>query len=171
MPAFQIRKIYFILFIYIPAITLSGCYTFSGASISPEIKSVNIAYFPNRASIVQPALSQAFTERLKDKFISQTSLRLGETDSDLLFEGYINDYQTQPIAIQGNETAAQNRLTITVFVKFVNQKDSKQNFETTFSRYFDYDSRLSLAAVEQDAITEINRQLVDDIFNRAVSNW
>src|SRR5689334_18143694 len=141
------------LFLLFYLLVNSGCYTFSGASISPEIKSVTINYFPNRASIVQPTLSQAFTEKLKDKFISQTNLRITDAEADLLFEGYINDYQTQPIAIQGNETAAQNRLTITVFVKFVNQKDGKQNFETTFSRYYDYDSRLSLAAVEQDAIT------------------
>ena len=89
----------------------------------------------------------------------------------MVFDGYISDYQTQPIAIQGNEIAAQTRLTITVFVKFVNQKDNKLNFETTFSRYYDYDSKVALTSIEPTATAEINKQLTDDIFNRAVSNW
>lgn len=159
------------IIIYIVWLATSGCYTFSGASIAPDVKTVTVSFFPNRASIIQPALSQAFTEKLKDKFVNQTSLRLTDSEGDLFFEGYISDYSTMPIAIQSNETAARNRLTISVFVKFVNNKDAKLNFESTFSRYFDYDSQLSLAAIEQEAIAEINRQLVDDIFNRAVSNW
>jgi hypothetical protein len=163
------KRIYILIFI--AGMTLQGCYTFSGASISPDLKTISIAYFQNRASIVQPTLSQTFTEKLKDKFISQTNLTLTNGEADLTFDGYISDYSTQPIAIQGNETAAQNRLTISVFVKFVNTKDSKLSFETTFSRYFDYDSKLNLSSIEQEAITEITRQLTDDIFNRAASNW
>ncbi len=152
---------------------LAGCgiYSFSGASISPDIKSVTIDFFRNHAAIVQPVLSQAFTEKLKEKFVTQTSLRLMDKDGDLHFEGSITDYSTQPIAIQGTQTAALNRLTITVSVKFTNAKDEKQNFESSFSRYYEYDSQKSLTDVEQTAITEINKQLVDDIFNRAVSNW
>ena len=151
----------------------NGChvYSFSGASISPDIKTVSIGFFNNRAAIVQPTLSQSFTEKLKDKFVSQTNLRVSDQESDLIFEGYISDYHTLPISIQGNETAAQNRLSITVFVKFVNAKDPKQNFETPFTRYYDYNSQLTLTSIEQEAITQINKQLIDDIFNRAISNW
>jgi hypothetical protein len=155
------------------AVAVSGCgvYSFTGASISPDIKSVSIAFFQNRASTVQPVLSQKFTEKLKDKFVSQTSLRVIPTSGDLQFEGYISDYRTSPIAIQGTQTAALNRLSITVFVKFTNSKDNKQNFETSFSRYSDYVSTKSLSEVELGLIDEINKQLVDDIFNKAVSNW
>lgn len=165
----RIRQLMFLLI----SVFIGGChvYTFSGASISPEIKTVNISFFNNRASIVQPTLSQTFTEKLKDKFVSLTNLRLNDQESDISFEGYISDYNTQPIAIQGNETAAQNRLSITVFVKFVNLKDPKQNFEAPFTRYFDYSSQISLSNIEQEAITLINKQLIEDIFNRAVSNW
>jgi outer membrane lipopolysaccharide assembly protein LptE/RlpB len=160
-----------ILFLMIGII--SGChvYSFTGASISPDIKTVSIQLFPNRASIVQPSLSQAFTEKLKDKFVSETSLALVKDNGDLNFEGAITDYNTQPTAITGNDNAALNRLTITVSVKFTNTKDSKQDFETNFSRYADYDSRKSLSSVEQELITQINSQLVDDIFNKAVVNW
>jgi hypothetical protein len=120
---------------------------------------------------VQPLLSQAITERIKERFIAQTNLRQIDREGDIRFEGYISDYRTAPVAIQGTETAALNRLTISVVVKFVNTKDAKQNFETTFTRYADYDSRKSLAEVETALIDEVNRQLVDDIFNKSVSNW
>lgn len=165
------KQIY--LFSFIILATMQGCgvYSFTGASISPEVKTVSIKYFPNRSSLIQPALSQAFTEKLKDKFVSQTNLRLVNESGDLMFEGNISDYRTQPIAIQGTETAALNRLTITVNVKFTNQKDEKQNYEANFTRYADYDSKKSLAEVEQTLMEEINKQLVDDIFNKAVSNW
>jgi hypothetical protein len=148
-----------------------GVYSFTGASISPDVKTVSIQYFPNNAAVVQPILSQQFTEKLKEKFISQTSLALVDNSGDLQFEGAITAYDAAPTAIQGNETAALNRLTIRVNVKFTNTKDEKQNFETTFSRYADYDSKLTLSSVEQELISQINTQLVDDIFNKAVVNW
>jgi len=148
-----------------------GVYSFTGASISPEVKTFSVQYFSNRAQLVQPLLSQAITERIKERFIAQTNLRQIDREGDIRFEGYISDYRTAPVAIQGSETAALNRLTISVVVKFVNTKDTKQNFETTFTRYADYDSRKSLAEVETSLIDEVNRQLVDDIFNKSVSNW
>jgi hypothetical protein len=148
-----------------------GVYSFTGASISPDIKTVSIEYFPNRASMVQPTVSQVFTEKLRDKFVSETNLTLINDPGDLRFEGFIADYFTAPTAIQGNEQAALNRLTIAVKVKFVNTKDEKMSFESTFSRYVDYDSQRSLNLIENQLISEICSQLTDDIFNKAVINW
>ncbi len=152
---------------------VAGChvYSFTGASISPDVKTVSVQYFQNRAPLVQPSLSQQFGERLKAKFLSQTSLTLVNSTGDLDFSGYIVDYNTQPIAIQSSQTAAQNRLTITVNVKFTNSKDPKQDFESSFSQFADYDSQKSLVSVENELIQVINDKLVDDIFNRAVVNW
>lgn len=87
------------------------------------------------------------------------------------FEGSITSYNVSPQAIQSNEVAAQNRLTISVNVKFTNLKDEKQNFETTFSRYADFQSNININTIEEQLITEINDQLADDIFNKAVINW
>ncbi len=166
----NIRSVFFIISSLLAA---TGCknYSFTGASVSPDVKTVSIAYFPNRASLVQPSLSQAFTEKLRDKFTSQTNLTLKDGNADLIFEGHISDYQTNPTAIQGNDNAALNRLTIAVMVKFINTKDPKQDFETTFSRFADYSASQNFASVEQDLISQINSQLVDDIFNRAMVNW
>ena len=153
---------------------VSGCkvnYGFTGASVSPDIKTFSVRYFPNQAPNVNPSLSQTFTEKLKDKIVSQASLSHTDKQADLIFEGSITGYSIQPIAIQANETAAQNRLTITISIKFTNQKNEKQNFETSFSRYADYNSQENLATVEPQLITTITDQIVDDVFNRVFINW
>lgn len=149
-----------------------GVYSFTGASISPDVKTVSVAYFDNTASLVVPTLSQSLTESLKDRIILQTSLSVTrDQQADLEFEGQITDYTIRPLAIQGNETAAQNRLTISVKVTFVNNKDEQKNFQTTFTRYADYPGDRNLADVENDLIKTINAQLIDDIFNKAFVNW
>jgi hypothetical protein len=155
--------------------TLSACrvnYSFTGASISPDVKTITIDYFTNKASIVVPTLSRDLTEALRDYFTSQTSLVLMERNGDLVLEGTITGYDAgKPVAIQGNETAALNRMTITVAVKFTNRKDEKQNYENSFSRYLDYSSTQPLNSVQNQLIEEINNQLVQDIFNKSVVNW
>jgi hypothetical protein len=148
-----------------------GVYSFTGASIPPGTKTISIAYFPNRALMVQPTLSQRFTDALKDKFVSETSLDLVNEGGDMEIEGEITQYIANPVAIQGNEQAALTRLSITVNVRFVNHLDEKSNFETGFTRFQDYESTKNLADVEDDLIDMINSELVQDIFNKAVVNW
>lgn len=170
----MIRKISKIIFFF-SALTflLSGCgiYSFTGASIPPEAKTVSIKYFPNNASLVEPTLSQIFTDALKDKFVSQTTLILVQKNGDLRLEGEITGYSTKPIAITGDQTAALNRLTITIKVKYVNTFDETKNFESSFNRYEDYPSSKNLSDVQETLITQINEMLIEDIFNKAVVNW
>ena len=146
-------------------------YSFSGASISPDVKTVSIQYFPNMAALVNPNLSQVFTEALKEKFLAQTNLSLVNGVGDLNFEGEITGYNTKPMAIQGNETAALNRLTIRIKVRFSNALDPEQNFDSTFTRYVEYESSKNLSDVEDDLVLEIIEQINDDIFNKSVANW
>lgn len=146
----------------------------SGASISPEIKTITINYFPVNATLAPPTSGQKFTEALRDIFQTQTSLKLVSKNGDLQLSGSLTGYSTMPLAVQGNSTSitsATNRLTITVNVKFVNTKDEKQNFETSFSRFSDYSSTSNLNDVQDKLIKEINDQLVQDIFNKSVTNW
>lgn len=171
----MIRSIpYSIIFIILlAALFCNGCkpYSFTGASIPPDVKTISIDYIPNRAPQVQATLSQKFTELLKDKFVNQTNLTLVEANGDLTFSGNIVDYRTQPVAIQSSDVAALNRLTVTVNINFVNTKDESKNFEKNFSRYADYSSTEILSLVEENLIDKINEELVDDIFNAAVINW
>lgn len=160
---------------FVAAFLLAACgsvkYSFTGASFTPDTKTVSILYFPSYAPLAKPTLSQTFTEGLKDIFINQTNLSLVESNGDLQFSGDITDYKTAPIAITSGETAALNRLTITVKVKFVNTKDDQRSFESSFTRYADYDSSQNLSDVEDELISNITTQLIQDIFNKAASNW
>ncbi len=148
-----------------------GSYSFTGASIPPQARTISVSHFPNDAQLIQPMLSQRFTDELQDKFLRQTNLRLVDGVGDLHFEGSITGYSTQPVAITGDDRAALNRLTITVRVSFFNEYNTEADFQRSFSRYFDYDSNLSLSQIEDEAIELIVKELVEDIFNQAVVNW
>ncbi len=164
---------YKLLLVLIMSVALFGCkiYSFSGASISPDTKTVAVAYIENNAALVNPTLSQTLTESLKDRIVSQTGLSLIRNTADVEFEGNIIDYNIKPLAIQGNEYASQNRLTISVKIKFINNKDETKNFEQVFTRYADFPGSTNLATVESELIKTINTQLIDDIFNKAFVNW
>jgi len=153
---------------------LSGCkvnYSFTGASIPPEVKTINIKYFKNNAPLIEPTLSQKLTDDLRDKFIAETSLTLVNQGGDLIIEGVIVNYNTRPVAIQENDQAAMNRLTIEIDVVYINTFDENASFETRFSRYFDYSSTQNLLDVQEELIEVINQMLVEDVFNKAVINW
>ena len=170
------RNLFLLLFFgaILPVIFLTTCtikYSFTGASIAPDVKTFSVEYFPNRAQMVNPNLSPQITEALRDKLLRQTSLTQVENNGDLEFSGQITGYTLQPIAIQEGDLAAQNRLTITLRVKFVNNKDREQDWERNFSAYEDFDSFLSLNDVESDLVPEILEKLTDDIFNASLANW
>jgi len=148
-----------------------GTYSFTGASISPETKTISIDRFPNNAMTVEPTLSQLFTDGLRDKFVNETTLVLMKKDGDLHIEGAIKGYRTSPVAIQGDETAALTRLTITVDVTFINTIDDSKSFKTLFSRFADFPSTQNLNEVQETLITQINEMLFQDIFDKAVVNW
>lgn len=166
------KALKYILFLSV-ILSLGACkiYSFSGASISPDTKTVFVGYIENNSALVNPTLSQLLTESLKDRIVTQTGLSLVRSSADIEFEGNIIDYNVKPIAIQGNEYASQNRLTISVKIKFNNNKDETKNFEQVFSRYTDYPGTANLANVEAELIKTINTQLIDDIFNKAFVNW
>jgi predicted porin len=151
-----------------------GCkinYSFSGASISPDVKTVSIQYFQNRASLVQPGLSQYLTDALIDKCKAQTNLGVINGIGDVNFEGEISDYNTRPLTVAADAQAATNRFTIAVKVKFTNAINPDLNYEQTFSRYEDYSSNLDLSQVEKELSEKIVELLVEDIFNKAFVNW
>lgn len=148
-----------------------GVYSFSGASIPAEAKTVSVAYFPNHAQLVNPTLSNDFTNALRDAMMNQTQLDMVEEGGDLAFEGEITGYSTMPVAITAAQTAAMNRLTITVKVRFSNRFDDTKDFEQSFSHYEDYPSEQDLIAVQEGLTSVIVEALVEDIFNKALVNW
>ena len=152
-------------------LTSCGMYSFNGASISSETKSVQIDYFSNSSSMGKASLSDDIVEGLKDKFSNETNLTIINSDGDLFFKGSITSYSVKPIAIQADETAAKNRLTISVKVCFENKLDLDNNYDQSFSRYADYYSTTELSSIEDELGNQIIAELIDDIFNKAVANW
>ena len=146
-------------------------YSLNGATIPIEAKTVSVAFFANNTTLGTPSISQKFTEKLRDVVSTQTNLSLMKQNGDLQFEGAITDYNVAPVAIQSNDQAANNRLTITVNVKYTNKFDLAKNFEQSFSRFADFKANTSISSQEDVLLTEINRQLTEDIFNRAFNNW
>ena len=148
-----------------------GIYTFSGASLDAKDKTVTVKFFPNRASLVNPNLSQLITEQLKDRFVTQTGLELVDFNGDLLFEGEITNYKTEPVAVTSDEQVASNRLTIVIRVKYTSINNPKFDFDNTFSRFSEYESTKLLTDVEDELTEIIVNELIDDIFNKSVVNW
>jgi len=146
-------------------------YSFSGVNISPLVLTYSVDYFPNRAPLVQAQLSQLFTDAMMDKIQGNTSLDLSNDGGEVQFSGEITGYDTRPTAITGDEVAARNRLTITVRVKYSNLIEPELDFDSSFSRYEDYDASQSLADVENVLIEVIVENLVEDIFNKAFISW
>lgn len=155
-------------------LALAGCsggYSFTGASIPVEAKTISVKQFPNYASTVNPQLSQKLYEGLQQMFSSQTSLTVINDDGDLQLSGEITDYSTRASALSSDDNVATNRLTVTIKVKFTNRFDEKADFEQSFSRFKDYNAALDLSAVEQSLVGEIVNELCEDIFNKSVVNW
>ncbi|MFI5222604.1 MAG: LPS assembly lipoprotein LptE [Bacteroidia bacterium] len=153
--------------------TLSGCgfYSFTGASVSPDLKTFSVSYINNTASIVAPTLSQVFTEKLKTKIINETQLKLSKGETDIHFSGKITDYKTAPVGVQANNQNSMNRLTVTAEITFENRKDEKKNFTQTFTGFIDYPATQNLSAVETDLIDKVTDMMIQDIFNKAFVNW
>lgn len=148
-----------------------GVYSFTGTSIQPDVKTVTIPYVEYKALRVNPSLSNALTEALKDKFRKLTKLEQVDEEGDLEIRGEIIGYDVKAMGITANEVAAQNRLTINVKIYFTNRKYPEEDFEKSFSSYADFDSALTLDAVEAEKCDEIIEKLVEDIFNATVANW
>ena len=152
------------------ALGCSGGYSFTGGDVG-EAKTVSIERFPNNAPLVQPNLSQFFTEALKDIFVQQTNLRIVEDDGDFHFSGSIIEYRITPLAPGADQTSSQSRLTIGVNVIFENRLEPKKSYEERFSRFADFDADASFSSIEEQLMQQINGELAENILNRAIVNW
>jgi len=155
-------------------LVLQGCgiYSFTGASVAPNINTFQVNFFRNNAAIVEPGIDREFTQRLQDLISSQTSLNLTNNNGDLIFEGEIVDYYISPMTSTSQNTAAQNRLTIVVNVRFYDTKNENNDLEQRFSFYYDYPATAQLVgAVKENALNEIFERITQDIFTATLAKW
>jgi len=163
-----------ILITLLLALIVSACsinMTMSGASIPENINTFSVQYFDNRAPLINPVLSQNFTEGLKDRISNESRLNLVNGTGDVDFSGEINGYNVRPMAIQSDAISAETRLTMSIKVRYKNYKDPKQNWESTFSAFRDFESSQNINAVETDLTNEMIEEITENIFNKAFADW
>ncbi|MFP4845343.1 LptE family protein [Winogradskyella sp. PE311] len=166
------KKLKFIIFLSLNVTLVScGIYSFTGADTG-NAKTFQVNFFQNNAELVEPGLDIDFTNSLQDLIQNQTNLNLVNTGGDLLFEGEITEYRIAPMTATAQNTAAQNRLTIGVNVRYFNTLDEEKDFERRFSFFFDYDANAQLTGGTKDeAFQVIFERLTQDIFNASLANW
>jgi hypothetical protein len=148
-------------------------YKFNGAALDYTIyKTISISQFPIRAALVYPPLQQTFENQLTEMIERQTRLRVMDSgNTDLRIEGEITGYSLSPQAVNENAYASQTRLTITVRVKYIDNKNDGQEIDQTFSAYRDFTSNEMLTDVQDELCTQISKELADLIFNATIGNW
>lgn len=155
-------------------LTLVGCsvnFNLTGGNVDPKLQTLAVEQFGNEAQIVVPWLAQEVTNQLQDRFLSQSRLSLTSGDADVIISGSVSTYFISPVAISGDNTAAQNRLTIGMRVKFENTIDDNDSWEQSFSSFVDFNSDRDFASLERDLVNEILEQITQDVFNRSIGKW
>ena len=168
----NMKKLTYVLILLLLPLMQSCFYKFNAISLSPDVKTVSIENFQNMSLLAVPTLASTFSEALRDKFTRQAGkLTQVQSDGDIQFSGEITNYTDSPTAVTGDQVASQNRLTITVKVKFVNVIEPEKSFEKTFSSYDDYPGTASIEQYRDQLITNITDQIIENIFNESVATW
>lgn len=166
------KKIKIIIATLVVAITVASCgvYNFTGTG-DLNAKTYQVNFFQNNAPIIEPGLGRDFRVALQDLILNQTSLDLVRANGDLVYEGEIVEYRVSPMSATANNTAAQNRLTIGVQVRFTHKNRPEDDFDQRFSFFFDYPASTQLTSVKSAAHQEIFERLNQDIFNASLAKW
>ena len=159
---------------------LCNCYSFTGSSLSPETKTIQINDFPNNAALVNPNLAQQFSTDLQNRFLQRTTLKGTKTNPDILIEGQITNYSISPTTIStsvaapgGILQAAQNKLTITVQVHYENhvKGEEAKSFDRPYSDEAVFSSNLDINQIETTQVKLVDERIINKIFNDIVANW
>lgn len=172
---FGLGKVFF-LCIYL--FFLQSCYSFTGSSLSPETKTIQIKEFPNNAALMNANLAQQFSTDIQNRFLQRTTLKGASENPDILIEGEITDYSITPTTISsavnapgGTIQAAQNKLTITVKVHYENKIEPDKGFDRTYSDEAVFSSDMDINTIETSQVKVVNERIINKIFNDIVANW
>jgi len=155
-------------------ILLQSCtvkFNLTGGNVDPRLQTLAVEQFGNEAQIVVPFLAQEVTNQLQDRFLSQSRLSLTSGDADIIISGSVTSYTISPVAITGDNQAAQNRLTIGLKVSYENTVDENDSWEQTFSNFVDFNRDRNFSSIERDLVDEILEQMTQDVFNRSIGKW
>ena len=155
------------------SLTLLGCgaYSFTGASIPAGTETYQVNRFENTSLLIEPGLERDFKLALEDLIQNQTNLNLVPSKGDLVYEGEITNYRISPTTATSDNRAAQNRLTISIKLRFFNRKKEEDDLEQSFSFFYDYDANTQFTSVRDEALTAIFERITQDIFNASLADW
>lgn len=166
------KKTYY-LFIVLISVLLTGCgaYNFTGAK-PVNAKTYQVNYFANNADLIEPGIERTFTLKLQDYIQNQTNLSLVPQGGELIYEGEITEYRITPMTATANQRAAQNRLTISINVRFSNRNSEDDDFEKRFSFYDDFDGDAQLTGAQlTKSLDIIFDRITQDVFNESLAKW
>ena len=159
-------------------VLLVGCkyYSFTGASIPEGAETVQVNFFVNNAanevgSVFEPGLDRDFTNAVQEMLLNQTNLDLTNVNGHLIYEGEIVNYRVTPMTATAQETAAQNRLTMSVNVRYFNTLNEDDDFEKKFSFFFDFDAATQVQSIQTEAHEILFERITQDIFNESLAKW
>lgn len=167
----KIHLLFSVLLLTILMISQPSCYSFKGISIDPSISTFYVSIFDNASNDAPPTLGQDFTEVLRDKIRNESRLNLKDTDPDIDFTGSISSFRVTAEAPEPGETTSFNRLTITVAVNYVNNRNEDNKWKKNFSYFANFDANQNLLDVQDQLISTISDQIVEDIFNFSFTDW
>jgi hypothetical protein len=165
------KNVILVAFLFYLTIIYSACYTFSGISLDPTVRTYYVEQLKNNALNAPPILPQTLTEALKEKIRTESRLVFSDNNPNVEFRGSVVDFRVTSEAPQPGEVTAINRLTIVLAVEYLNNQDNKKNWKNNFSFFYDFPSTQDLSSIQETAITAITRQLMEDIFNKAFTDW
>jgi hypothetical protein len=146
-------------------------YSFTSVTIPADVQTISIEQFQNNASFVDPTLAQTFTQKLRDEFLSRSRLSLAESGGDIVLSGAITQYDVEATNIQQGDEAAQNRLNISVFVKYENKQHPDESWEQNFDNAVNFPATTNLSSERAALNNDVTERLVKDVFTKALGEW
>ncbi|WP_299434628.1 LptE family protein [uncultured Aquimarina sp.] len=167
----MIVKVKYAIIAIIGLLVLQGCGAYSFSGINTTATTFQVGFFQNQASIIIPGIDQDFTNQLQDLILNQTNLDLVTSNGDIVYEGEIVQYLVVPTNATSANTAAQNRMTIAVNVRFYDTKNPKEDLEQRFSFFFDFPAAQSEISIRDQAVAVIYERITQDILNATLAKW
>jgi hypothetical protein len=175
----NLKKQLFYFYLFTFTFLLQGCYSFTGSSLSPETKTIDLREFVNNAAMVNPTLAQQFSIDIQNRFLQRTTLKGTKEKPDILIEGEITDYSITPTTISSAVDtssgsvlqAAQNKLSMTVKVHYENAKEPEKSFDRSYTDEVVFSSALDINTIEASQVKLVNERIINKIFNDIVANW
>lgn len=168
----MLKKITFIFTAFILLNACSVSYKFNGASVDYNlVKTISISDFQNHARLVYPTLSATFSDELRNKYVRQTRLRIVDSNADLELEGEITNYDFRQMAVKEDAYASMTELVMTVKVRYTNNKKPSDDLEQSFTASQPFSNTNTIDQVQDELITKLVEDLVDQIYNATLGNW